>query len=304
MHDGPATSQPFVCCSRWGRMSGIAALMISGYALLAGPIALPNASFETPSTLFVNTIVDSWTMTPRPDWYDESGGFMWDQLTGVFRNPAPTDASYIDNCDGDQALWLFAVPEVGLYQDLDAVFEAGKSYLLTVGVIGGGGGMLAGVTIESSLFYRDAASNAVVVGAATITNTPAIFTNTTHLIDFEMRLPTVHAEDPWAGRTLGVRLLSTVGFDLQGGYWDLDHARLTTFSPPRLVGIQETEGQIRFTLESEPGLQFELLASERIDLPIAQWTPLATLTNLTGHVEFTEPATNSGGRVYQARQIL
>ena len=48
----------------------------------------------------------------------KDGGFLVEQLTGLFRNPIPTNPSHIDNCDGDQALWLFAVPEVGLFQEL------------------------------------------------------------------------------------------------------------------------------------------------------------------------------------------
>ena len=48
------------------------------------------------------------------------------------------------------------------------------------------------------------------------------------------------AGDPWAGRHIGVRLLSTVGFDLMGGYWDLDNIRLTATGGPALAGVAKT----------------------------------------------------------------
>ena len=293
------------------RALAVLLLTWAAFALRAGPIALPNASFEAPATLFVNTLVEAWQKTPKPDWYDESDGFMWDQLTGVFLNPAATSGSRIDNCDGEQALWFFAVPEVGLFQELtgqgasglDVEFEVGKSYVLTVGVIGGGGGMFEGATLESSFYYRDDEGNAVTVASTSITNTATVFSNTTHLIDFQVRVPTVNTDDAWADQTMGVRFLSTVSFDLQAGYWDLDNVRLTSVAPPILVDVTESDRQFRFMVESEPGLEFELLASSDPALPTAEWTRVVTLTNVTGRVEFSEPATNSVGRVYQARQM-
>src|SRR5436190_14332647 len=116
--------------------------------LVGGTIGIPNESFESPATDFVNTHIDSWQKSAKPDWYDESGPFLWDQLTGVFKNTAATSADHIDNCDGNQAAWMFAIPQVALFQDYDtmdwndllpthdfnAVFEAGKSYHLTMGV--------------------------------------------------------------------------------------------------------------------------------------------------------------------------
>jgi hypothetical protein len=163
--------------------------------------------------------------------------------------------------------------------------------------------MLEGVTLESSFYYRNDEGHTVTVANTSIANTATVFSNTTHLVDFQARVPTVNADDAWAGRPLGVRFLSTVSSDLQGGYWDLDNVRLASVAPPVLVDVTEADGQIRFMLESEPGLEFELLASSDPALPIAEWPRVVTLTNVTGRVEFSEPATNSGGRVYQARQL-
>ena len=83
----------------------------------AGTLNVPNASFESPVTSFVNINVDAWQKSPKPDWYDESGGFLLSQLFGAFKNTAAGNADHIDNCDGNQALWLFSVPEVADLQD-------------------------------------------------------------------------------------------------------------------------------------------------------------------------------------------
>ncbi len=56
-----------------------------------------NASFESPSTAFVDNRLERWQTTPKPFWYDESGGFTWDQLFGVFRNTDPGKPDHIFN---------------------------------------------------------------------------------------------------------------------------------------------------------------------------------------------------------------
>jgi len=294
-------------------------LVLSGWAgsLRAGTIPVPNASFESPVTTYVDTRIDSWQKTPKPFGYDEAANGPWDQLVGLFINTAPEDPRHIDNCDRAQAIFLFAVPEVGLFQDydstdwanatpthaFDARFEVGKSYDLTVGVIGGGMGMVSGVTLEISLYYRDGASNQVTVAATSVTNTPTVFSNTTHLVDFQVRVPAVKAGDAWAGQNIGVQLLSTVDPALAGGFWDVDNIRLTSIREPILRGAALTSGQFGFTLESEPGLRFEILASTDLALPLAHWTSLGTVPNVTGNVPFTDPATASPRRFYRAREL-
>jgi hypothetical protein len=201
------------------------------------PIYIPNASFELPETTFVNVDIDSWQKSPTPWWYDESGGFLWSQLTGVFLNVPPVDPDHIDNCDGNQAVWLFAVPEVELFQDLTATFEVGQSYHLTVGIIAGGGNMKDDVPIEIRLYYRDAENKKVTAGATTFAyNSDTGYVK--HFNDVRLDLPQVRPTDPWAGKNIGVQLVSTLTLaDLDpdtgkaGGYWDLDNVRLTK-SPP------------------------------------------------------------------------
>jgi len=286
--------------------------LFPGLGVRAAEITVPNGSFERPSTSFVSVNIDDWQKPPKPDWYQEGDDIFWEQLTGLFRNPAPTSPSYIDNMDGDQALWLFAVPEVGLFQELGdpanptgeaIVFEVGKSYQMTAGVIGGGGGMLEGVILELAFFYRDDASNQVTVAATSITNSASLFPSLTHFVDSTVAVPTVAATDLWAYQPIGMRFLSTVNTNLQVGYWDLDHVRLMASGQPMLVEVELENGDVRFTLESDPGLQFDLLASADPGVPIEEWARLTTLTNVTGRVTYSEPATNSNGRFYQARQL-
>ena len=41
--------------------------------IVGDTMVVPNASFESPLTPFVDTRIDSWQKTPKPFWYDESG---------------------------------------------------------------------------------------------------------------------------------------------------------------------------------------------------------------------------------------
>ena len=209
---------------------------------MAASIPVPNSSFESPATLYVDVNVGSWQKAPKPAWYVEAGGFAWTQLTGTFKNPLPGSFDHIEDCDGTQALWLFAVPEVGLFQDYEsqdanspaplhefnATFNVGRANALTVGVIGGGGGMSNGASISISFYYRDDASNRVQITSTTVRHSSAVFPDRNHFVDFRLDLPTVQAADAWAGRHIGIGILSTVTTNLQGGYWDLDNVRRRT----------------------------------------------------------------------------
>jgi len=307
------------CMSRYfiAILAGLSALSAGIGRSHAESINVPNGSFESPITPYVSINIDSWQKADKPDWYVESGGFSWSYNVGLFKNSPTNDANHIDNCDGDQAIWLFVVPGVALYQDydsidwsglaptnaLDARFEVGKSYHLTVGVIGTGGGMLQGATLEIGLYYRDATSNLLTVAAVSITNTTSIFTNNTHLIDFELNVPMVRAGDAWAGRHIGIHMLSTVSTNLQGGYWDLDNVRLSSILEPVLLDPVCTNGQFQFMLRSEPGFRFEILSTTNAVLAMSDWTSLGTLTNTTGSATFTDEAASPAQRFYRARQL-
>ena len=304
-------------CSRTALQAGLAALALSGLWMHGGDVLVPNHSFEAPPVILVGTGIDSWEKAPKPAWYDESGGFLWDQLTGVFKNTTNTSPDHIDNIDGHQAIWLFAVPEVGLFQDFDSLdwrqtepthdfdaeFERGTAYQLTVGAIGGGGGMLEGARLEIGLYYRDTSSNAVTVASTNIAHSVDLFPTTTHFVDVRVDVPTVQASDPWAGKKIGIRMTSTVSQELAGGYWDLDNVRLLSVREPALVNPAITEGGFQFSLESEPGAMLEILTSDELNLPTASWNSVGIVTNASGSAPFIDNVVEENQRFYRARQV-
>jgi hypothetical protein len=290
--------------------------------LQAETIYIPNGSFESPlaptNAPYAMPDMDYWQKSSQPAWYEPTNNYNtpWEDLMGTFYN-APIPSSFIDNCDGVQAAFLFAVPGAAIFQDynsiygtnttpshaFNATFNVNSAYSLTVGVIGGGGGMYDGATLELGLYYRDASSNMVTVAATMITNSAELFPTNTHFVDFSVYVPDVGGTNLWAGQNIGIQIASTVGFDLAGGYWDVDNVRLTETALPALTNPHMTNSQFGFTLQSQPGLVFEIIATTNLSLPLSNWTSLGTLTNLTGAAPFLDPATNLNRRFYQAHQL-
>ncbi len=276
--------------------TGTAVLAILTGMVRATVINIPNASFES-QTNNIDINIDSWQKSAKPDWYDESSGFLWSQLTGAFRNTPTNSADHIDNCDGNEAIWLFADLEVAIFQDYDSMdwndptpthafdarFDVGQSYQLTVGVIGGGGVMLEGASLDIGLYYRDAASNKVTVAATSITNTAVLFPNNTHLVDFQVRVPTVKPGDAWAGQHVGVQFLSTVITNLQGGYWDLDNVRLEAILDPPTLNFTPAGPDLRISWSSATGYQYQLKISEDLEF----WS------------DYDSPLPGTGGEVFK-----
>ena len=158
-----------------------------------------------------------------------------------------------------------------------------------------------GVTLELSLYYRDAASNMVTIAATTITNSTDLFPTNTAFTDFEVVVPTVKSSDVWAGKYIGVKIASKADFVVQGGYWDVDNIRLRSVRDPFFRSPVKSASQFQVTLNSAPG-RLEILASTNVATPFATWTSLGTVTNLTGDLLITD--TNSlGRRYYRARQV-
>jgi len=303
-------------CVRLAALASAALAVLGMDPARAASIVVPDYSFESPPTTLAGPDIDSWQTTPQPVWYTNTS-YPWAELTGEFLNTPAGTSNHIDNCDGLQALFLFADPQVGVFQDYDstdwtnsvpthafnATFEPGKSYLLVVGVIGGGGGMTNGASLMLGLYYRDAASNQVMVASTNIVYSSAQFPNNTNFLDCSARLPTVQPGDPWAGQHIGISLLSTVAPALAGGYWDLDNVRLTSTSAPVLSVSTVTNGQFAFTLQSDPGASCEVLTAASLSLPAPQWTSLGTVTNLTGSTIFVDKTPIAGRRFYLARVV-
>jgi hypothetical protein len=295
-------------------------------------IYVPNFSFELPdigtNSPYAAPIFSAWEESPQPGWYNPAdfSGAPWFELMGTFYNlPNYTNATgsndtYIDNCDGVQAAFLFGIPQVALFQDyntigddtnaashaFNATYQVGKAYTLSVGLIGGGGGMPAGSTMELDLYYADASSNRDIVASTTVTNTPEIFPTDTEFVDFQVTLPAVKATDPWAGQHIGVQLQATPDFfdpTLWGGYWDADNVRLVELTPLSLGSPGLTNGRFGFTVQSEPNAVVQVLATSELTMPVARWTNLGTITNLTGTTNFVDGSGAGGQRFYRAEIV-
>jgi hypothetical protein len=163
--------------------------------------------------------------------------------------------------------------------------------------------MTNGATFQISLYYRDESNNIVTVAATAITNTLAAFPDTTNFVDYQVQMPGVKPTDPWAGQHIGIQLLSTVGFDLAGGYWDLNNVRLAETVAPALAHAGIANGQISFTLLSEPGLAFDIEAATNLTAGSSQWVAIGTLTNVTGTASFAVPLNSAPQRFYRLRQL-
>lgn len=279
-----------VCTFNWRWLGSLP--LWAAAELLAQSVPVPNSSFELPATFFVNTRVEHWQETPKPAWYQEGGGYEWDQLTGVFRNPPPGANDHLVNCDGEQAFYLFAVPEVGIFQDEASVdwndpeptqafaarFEVGRAYELTFGVVGGGGNMLEGVTFEAALYTRTGSGQSTTVAHREVVFTREQFPTRTEFTEVRLETPVVQASDLWAGRPIGIRFLSTVSPELQGGYWDLDRVRLTAVGQtPFVLQAESTDSGVRLTWRSQTGLRYQVESSP----DFAAWS--ATGTELEGN---------------------
>ena len=141
------------------------------------------------------------------------------------------------------------------------------------------------------------------VATSNVVFTLATFPTTTHFVDCQVQVPTVRSGDAWAGQNIGVQLLSTVGFELYGGYWDIDNVRLTSDVERVLVNPAWTNGHFTCTLRSEPGAQFAMLATTNLTLPLSNWTSVATLTNDTGTYPFVDAAATGPRRFYRAQPL-
>ena len=218
----------------------LAALALGGAIcspLHAASIAIPNSSFESPSTGFVSPLIDSWQKIPKPAYFDESSGYLWFQTAGVFLDTKP-----YANRDALQCGYMLSFPQVTLFQDystspaFNATYGVGQSYTFTLGVFGNN--LTANSSLQLSLFYRDAGNNMVTIGSpTTIAYDSAVFppAGPFNLVDYSVTIPGVQAADAWAGKNIGV-MVQVAGSDFTG-YWDIDKARLTSVPEPSLASL-------------------------------------------------------------------
>lgn len=228
-------------------LAAAAALTFGAGAARGDGISVPNFSFESQTTAFADPRVDSWQKTDQPVWYDPVAfGYTWDQTVGAFANTPVGNGSHIDNLEGNQAIWMFAIPQVGIFQDnnstdwtgsashaFNSVFQVGQAYNLTVGVLPGSS-LVLGSGLQLSLYYRDGLNNPVTVGSTYVTYDAQTFPNSTHLIDCSVNVPTVQAGDAWAGKNIGIEMMSA---SMGNSYWDVDNVRLAAVPEPGSLAL-------------------------------------------------------------------
>jgi hypothetical protein len=137
---------------------------------------------------------------------------------------------------------MFATPELGIFQDLSATYEEGRSYHLSVRIRGGSQGMELGRPIEIQLYYRDGSDAIVPIAVTEFLNDN--LDSPTHLVEVTADLAEVEASDAWAGEDIGIRILSTATESNQGGAWDIDNVRLTAVPEPATVALVAIGGAI------------------------------------------------------------
>jgi len=189
------------------------------------PVSIPieNDSFEAP-------LVDpnGFGALPQVDgWTEIDLDTLSSTNTGVFAN-TPTDSpDHIVNADGSQLAFLGSQSGNALEQDLDTTYKIGYDYQLTVAI---------GVswrfppsseapadTLELVLYYRDT-NELVDIVSQTVTALPW----TPLLQDFSVSLTRIQPGDAYVGKAIGVALRAA---GMPGGFWDLDHVRLTESLP-------------------------------------------------------------------------
>lgn len=263
------------------------------------PVAVPNGSFEQPSTVFVSTEIDIWEKSAEPPDYDPGGG-PWFQKAGIFKNTAPGRPDHIPNLDGSQALYLFAVPEVGVSMAAtgdDGLFPAryqpGDVWTLTVAVIGGGGNMPEGARLHLELGYLDSGGHRQAVAVTEVVHSAVQFPTTTQFLDFVVRTPAVTAADPWAGRPLRLSLFS-IGSEFIGGYWDLDHVRLAVEREEAFrVTVIPADSGMRISWPGASGISYRVEQSA----DLKDWRAVGDpVTGVGGELQIELPVADTGPR--------
>lgn len=161
---------------------------------------------------------------------------------GLFNGTPALNPNPYSNLEGNQAAYMLSLPQAGMFQDnqsvdwnnnvggLNATYQAGFSYQLTVGVFGKQ--MVENFSsMQLSLYYRDGANMVTVGTPTTITFNTSTFNpaGPFTLIDYSVTTPVVQASDAWAGQNIGIRIDSLLGDG--NGYWDMDNVRLVSAVP-------------------------------------------------------------------------
>jgi hypothetical protein len=194
-------------------MMGVLFLFVS---VQADSIPVANHSFETPVVPFA----EPYALPYAPSWIELDNDTDFSANTGVFLN-----VTGIANTDANQLAFLGSEEGNAFLQDLAATYQSGKSYKITVGVcISAQYPPPDPNALALSFYYDDPVSDPNCY-FKTASQPPSNLTATA-LKDFSVYLPTVQADDAWAGEYIGIAIRAT---GPMGGYWDLDNVRVTEY---------------------------------------------------------------------------
>ena len=204
----------------------LTAFLIISLALLfmsaqADPIPVANYSFEFP---VIDPNANLQLAIPLAAmWTELDNDTQASYNTGVFRNKSAGNADHITNPDGEQLAFLGGEVGNSMMQFIEATYQAGKSYELTVSIcVSHTAPPSEDDPLELAFLYWDVFTPATI---ATLQVSSAGLTSTL-LDDFKLTLPTVQNSDTWAGKNIGIAIRATGD---GGGYWDLDNVRMMEF---------------------------------------------------------------------------
>lgn len=237
-------------------MLAITAAIGGAQAFAAGPVNIPNGSFEAPNALNANDFHSlpldftqtDWVHAPQPgDWpYPNDGPFVWIATAGVFHNNAFINTpNYVSGVDGLQGGFFFNTYHNEITQELATTWNPGSVYHLSFSAQGGGQGLPVGAQLKVWLYYLDG-PNKVPVAEFYATNTfnnPTGSLPITQLVGYGAGFDTDVIPASLAGKNIGIAVSSTAtGYDfgLTGsdfGYWDIDNIQLTELPEPASLGI-------------------------------------------------------------------
>ena len=213
----------------------------SAVGAAAQSLPVTNPSFESPQVpagFPASTFVDGWQKNPPPppEWGITPD--QWDQMAGIFPNPAAGQPRHIVNASGTQVAFVFAVPGVALTQLTANTFTPGLAYTLDVG-LRGGGALTPGTQFYVGLFYTDGVSRTSI--ASTVVSATDELTNTDTLRTISVALGTVSKTDAWSGRQIGIELSALSPNGTQGiAYWEADTVQLTAVPEPSTWALGAT----------------------------------------------------------------
>ena len=194
-------------------------LILLSFVIFAGAASIPvaNYSFEDPNGPFGNPPA----LPYATDWIElDMDPLGYSTNTGVFLN-----VTGIADVNGFQLAFLGGQEGNAFLQDLNAIYQLGKSYKLAVGIcVSAQYPPTDANALSLSFYYDDPVSDPNCYFQTA--SQPPLNLSTTALKDFSVYLPSVQAEDAWAGKTIGIAIRAT---GPMGGYWDLDNVRVTEY---------------------------------------------------------------------------